>query len=487
MTQLDPHATVYIWYHHEPIKSKVSEFFGNGHAGLDVFGNCNELYVTWQPGVSQRSDRIKSALSCKRPAGARLGFRDIIHKDNGRTVPNDRFINDIILKEDLTQPDGTLLSPPPRHVGAMTRDYEMEHIYAYEPQPGFGLVPGTPQKLIEVQGQDILAFKPWGLQCDVICRWWLNILKLPPQDPRRQFRHASTMSDLHSNCCSTVAKALYVGGLTNYASPPSNLIYQGARSLVRWITAANRRIDALNQAHAALTQTPEWRGMQPWVSGNQPFDFMGACELPTLAEWKNMSHVRASFRSGFARRHEQVAEIDRLLPLYHEARRVELQGIDPQQPDDFVEDIELLFSHPRSWLNYMAAIQEQCFFHLIQKPRSDRRNAVIRLAKTIDHALRGNIRFHHDAMTRESATVQNPLELSLGFLQAELAEFDRIAAEYEWDLDMQRVEGRLPPPQATDAQQAHTSQAGPQRRFSNSLQHRPPAPFLHREAFPRSL
>ena len=90
-------------------------------------------------------------------------------------------------------------------------------------------------------------------------------------------------------------------------------------------------------------------------------------------------------------------------------------------------------------------------------------------------------------MTRESATVQNPLELSLGFLQAELAEFDRIAAEYEWDLDMQRVEGRLPPPQATDAQQAHASQAGPQRRFSNSLQHRPPVPPLHREAFPRSL
>ena len=89
-----------------------------------------------------------------------------------------------------------------------------------------------------------------------------------------------------------------------------------------------------------------------------------------------------------------------------------------------LEDTEDLLSDSKSWLNYMALIQEQCYFHLTQKPRSDRRLAVVQLAKLINLALRGNTRFHQDRLRRENApneaTYQQSIQAARDALESSL-------------------------------------------------------------------
>lgn len=406
-------AIFYVWEDSDPLIKRYQRLVADAHAGLDVEGICNHVYVTWLPSKGPIRKQFTGT-----PASRELGFAKLRHKRTGQVVPNtvngQNCIHGYLLQQDPNLPRARGANGEP-----LTRlkpvDLEVE-TNVIQPEPGEGAKP--PSIKVEISGQDILAGQIWGLRCDMICRWWFRLLELSPDDPRRQFRQLSTLSDLHSNCCSTVAKALYVGGLASYAKPPKNSVYQGYRTLRKWVQKANDRIRVLNQQSAALRQSREWNDASPFYSANQPLDFAGACELPTVEEWKQMSHVRASLRHGFARRHEQIAEIDRLLTAYHNARR-HTEAADVAL--DFDEDIEVLFSRPDSWLNLMASIQEQCYLHLVTKPRSDRRMACLCLAKTIEYALRGNVRFHSEALHREAAGQGDLFERSIQASQGQLA------------------------------------------------------------------
>ncbi len=390
-----PQAQLAIWNSGlDGLRGKLDNLVGTGHAGLDVYGICNHVYITWAPAGGVTC--LQQALPLTTQATQQLGFEHIRDKRTGQIKPNDRYVNKQILEQDparLRNQQGQVLLPP-AHRGPLTRAQEVGN---------FGNAP--PDWDIAIAGADLLDARAdgpaWGLQCDVMCRWWIRMLKLPPDSPQRRFNFHAKMHDTAKNCCATVAKALSIGGLASYAPPPKNVWYQGINTLRRWAEQANKRIWFLNDQRKILMQSEEWRHVNIYV-GPQPFDFMGACELPTLDEWKQMSRVRSSFRTGLARRHDQIAEIDRLLPLYHAARR-QAQVENPADDENYFEDTEDLLSDSKSWLSYMALIQEQCYFHLTQKPRSDRRLAVVQLAKLINLALRGNTRFHQDRLRRENA------------------------------------------------------------------------------------
>lgn len=148
---------------------------------------------------------------------------------------------------------------------------------------------------------------------------------------------------------------------------------------------AAARINELNRQRAILLGSPEFNQAPNWTFGDAEPDFNYHSELPDVNEWKRRSAVKAGLKTGFARRHEQIAEIDRLLPLYHAARQSAkrqatangLTALDQPLPDT-------------GWMNYMTLIHHQCYDHLASKPTSDRRVPVLALVKVIYHALSGH-------------------------------------------------------------------------------------------------
>lgn len=224
----------------------------------------------------------------------------------------------------------------------------------------------------------------FGLDIDAIWSWWFQIMILDPADPRRSYCKVATMRSDSTNCCGMVGRALQQGGLGAYASVPTNIFYQGSASLLRWVDQASRRIAELNEHRRSIIASREYADVQSFNEGAQAADFHGYCDLPRLEDWKRASAVQEGFRTGFARRKEQIAEIDRLLPIYHSARAA-AHGMasgslilqDDQPPPD------------TDWMSLLTRIHDQCFRHLVDKPNSDRRRAVLRLAKTIHFALEG--------------------------------------------------------------------------------------------------
>lgn len=187
----------------------------------------------------------------------------------------------------------------------------------------------------------------WGLNTTAIESWWIDLMNLPVGHPRRNYRAVSKSK----NCNAAVVEALRVGGLSVYAKPPKNFVFQGTATLVRWVNAAVQKIELLNgQAellynHVGLVQVG-----------------LNEMTIPTLAKWKSDSRVSARKTLSFARRKEQVAEIDRLLPIYHRQKA----------------NNEL-----NAALETLILIQEQVYSHLITKPNSQRRQPMVNLAITI--------------------------------------------------------------------------------------------------------
>jgi hypothetical protein len=132
-----------------------------------------------------------------------------------------------------------------------------------------------------------------------------------------------------------------------YASPPSNFLYQGARSLRNWVESAAAKIQDMNAQARKVAQQ---------LLTEEPLE-LDEVKMPTLEAWKKLSYV-----GPFARRKEQVAVLDGLIPKYHEAKR----------KDDTLGELRIL-----------AEMHCQIFSHLTQKPKSDRRAAVLHLAMVV--------------------------------------------------------------------------------------------------------
>lgn len=358
-------ATFYV----TNLPAGMAQMSGRAHAGLECDRDAGQpFYVTWN-GSTRGADWGNSQNRLSKlpgttafmtmPAHMMIGFDTIYSFDPATGSFNNRANPRAFFGSNALTPDA---------------DYVDHRTNA--PLPKLSVkIPVRAAGGVTCDANDNL----FGLNVDAIWTWWFNILMLPPNDPRRQYCKISTMDSAAVNCCGMVGLALREGGLGNYASAPTNIFYQGSASLLRWVNRAVARIEELNNQRRTIMASSDYRMATSITEGEQAADFHCYSDLPSLDAWKKLSAVQEGIRTGFARRKDQVAEIDRLLPLYHEARRAAkaaaAAGGAPGGSDD--------------WMSLMTQIHDQCFQHLIQKPASDRRRAMIMLAKTIHDAIYG--------------------------------------------------------------------------------------------------
>jgi len=314
-------ATVCIWlpggYHHA---------LGAGHGGLEVENDRGEtFYVTWLPANSGGSIAQKRMVTLQgMEPHKKVGFKTIHDRTTGKVTPNDQALGtgkEVNLQSDM-----------------------QAHAFMNADAHAMGIV-ATPHYMIDLpaaqQGQNL-----FGVSIRRIKRYWKSLLALPPDHPERVYGMLSTTR----NCNAVVAEALMAGGLWMYATPPDNTLFQDARTLLRWAEKARDRIEAMNN---------EYNTIAPQLAQSGGLLHPQQQTIPTLKEWRTESDKGISFWSS---RIEQVATLDYLITLYHQA-------------------------HDRSdrWMEYqvLMGMQVQIYSHLTRKPKSDRRQAVLNLARRV--------------------------------------------------------------------------------------------------------
>lgn len=373
------------------LASKVYGVSGQNHAGLECDrGNGQPYYVTWNGtvrgadwGTSQtRVSKLPGATPfMKMPAHMKVGF-DQIGKMNWTTNVMEPVANPQSFFGANAPTPQTDYQTPGRTPGTVVNTPTLR---VSIPVRSSGGVTSTADELL------------FGLDVDAIWVWWFDILMSSPDDPRRVYCKISTMRDTAVNCCGMVGLALLKGGLGDYASPPTNIFYQGSASLLRWINKAVKRIEELNRQRRAIMDSHDYQAARAFTDGPQAADFHHYSDLPDLESWKRRSVVQESLRTGFARRKEQVAEIDRLLPLYHAARSA-------GPPTGAGTPTNPPAPAGPSWMELLTKIHEQCFQHLAEKPTSDRRQPMLALAKTIHDAIHGYNWYQSDLANGYTAT-----------------------------------------------------------------------------------
>lgn len=328
-------AKLVVWMQDDRFK----QMMGYGHAGLEVPGTGKWIWVTWNgsPDAINKACGSLGMTAMTMPAHIDVGFDQYRNRRTGAMQPNTKFA------------------------------------WNYPGRDGFAdekAGRGEPTTVIEITVANAKATGRaknfYGLFTKEIEEWWTALMTLAPEHPRRQFRLLSTGRDDNlRNCCATVVEALKLGGLESYHPAPTNILFQGSNSLVRWVRACQARIDELNEQRNHIIALADWQATPALNNGVAQPDLADEYDLPSPAVWKKLSEVKASLRTGLARRHEEVARIDTLLPQYHAARVARTQA-------DAVP-----------WFALLTQIQQQCFMHLAGKPTSDRRAAVMGLAKQV--------------------------------------------------------------------------------------------------------
>ena len=197
-----------------------------------------------------------------------------------------------------------------------------------------------------------------GLDGDAMCEWWRDQL----QSGLGRYKLISKKS----NCDAVTVRALLAGGADCYATPPKNIFYQGAWTLMEWVAQIRKNILSMNDGFKRARQLLLEAGSARLA--NDRFSHVNSSclaqqdnrtRIPTVAEWKHRSRVRIGSR------HEQIAKIDSCLAEYWNA------------------------SHQVAWYesqlkrNALVKILHQVYLHLTLKPNSNRRKAVIELGVTV--------------------------------------------------------------------------------------------------------
>lgn len=365
---------------------RKERMLGSGHAGLGInLGDGGrQFYITWLPTAHGLGSYARAThnvgLPVRMDVSKRLGFSQIANPMAlriGRQVLNPTMPNPSAL-DVWNEDDGD----------------ENDEPYRASTDPCLRPELGTTLRLIDIPVREPLACTPednlWGLDVDAVWLWWKAILDLPPNHPRRTFKLTALRTDTAHNCAGTVGDALVAGGLGDYRKPPTNIFFQGCNTLMSWITESVREIDRLNRQFQFLMGSSEMVSAIADNTSGFPEDLGGSPELPSLERWKQMSFVAGGLQHGLARRKEQVAEIDRLLPLYHAARAEDRAS--PSAPAPPPPGPASTPAQP-TWVKHLVAIQEQCFAHLVEKRGSDRRGAMVTMARNVIDAIGGNTRY----------------------------------------------------------------------------------------------
>lgn len=318
---------------------------GANHAGLELIDGNSKTYVTWDGGGPNQS-RSGCGPSYRGQAHWRLGHK-IVKNRNGEIVIN-------------ANNKGDARGPVTRRQDGFTRHHvtdeplwKDEHRNAYNAYACE--IPVRDESAHDFTKTEIL----WGLSIKPIEKWWHELLSLSPDDPKRIYSKLGTMEDFDkgkgTNCCGMTALALGIGGLSAFATPPSNMVYQGSRTLIEWVEKAVKKINTLNTQRTLIRRAPEYAKTIAWDT------------LPTFKVWEAASKVMIGWRK------DQIAKIDTILKA----------GVPPvpQRRSSFAS---VLGSEHNPVLEKYAELYGHCFDHLAMKPTSDRRQAVLKLAKTLE-------------------------------------------------------------------------------------------------------
>jgi hypothetical protein len=316
-------VTVCIW-----LPGGFKHALGAGHGGLEVEDEHGQtFYITWLPANAGGSIAQKRMLTLQgMEAHKGLGFAQIRDRATGQVVANDRARG--------TGQEVSLQSDMAAH-NFMNPNFHANGVVG---PPHYSIDLPAMQKR---KGKDI-----FGVSLSKIKDYWERLLALPPDHPERVYGMLSTTR----NCNAVVVEALMAGDLWRYADPPDNTLFQDARTLLRWVEKAQEQIEKLNNEYNEIVHQLHLLGdLHPHQEPT----------IPTLQEWQHDSDQGISW---FARRIEQVAELDHLIPLYHRARH---------QGDRHMQ-----------WRVLATMLLVICS-HLTHKPKSDRRHAVLNLARRV--------------------------------------------------------------------------------------------------------
>ena len=240
-----------------------------------------------------------------------------------------------------------------------------------------------------------------GLNAKRMEQWW----KISKDNVMSKF----SLISKSKNCASTVMAALWAGGSETYesysrvvwVSPRDTLIYAQAikkeiekkAKLVSETAILMHNHEGANQTHSAAERKKlqkrndldtKLAKARPAIAGEArgPANTHGKDDLMSLAEWKALSKVEMSWSTGFARRKEQVKNIDKKLEAYE---RTSWERDYPAKAKLIVEMLQEVRDH------------------MTQKAHSKRANAVMILAgqlMTVFKSVADYETIHKDEMER---------------------------------------------------------------------------------------
>lgn len=348
------HAKVFVWLPTD----FVTHGLGAGHGAVQIqTPEGHKYYITWlngQTGGSGISGVQGGLTSQGTQASKKVGFLTIQNK-KGKEVMNPDALGSPTTVSYQRDRQVNAFRFPEQNKTAVDPNYTIEVPVAVAP----ALKPGDPL---------------FGVSVHRMERFWKRLMMLPPNNPARRYAAVST----HQNCNGVVVDALRAGGLGMFATPPNNHVYQDARTLVQWARKATDRINEMNQQHEEIMRL---------VGGSQR---LVDRTIPTPEQWVKDSDMGIAF---YARRKEQVAQLDMYIRLYHRALREKKR---------------------RMQAEFLFLMQIEIYSHLTRKPKSDRRQAVLNLAARVhavmqdlfvehDNALDDGIRFHTNPDTEIEA------------------------------------------------------------------------------------
>jgi hypothetical protein len=248
-----------------------------------------------------------------------------------------------------------------------------------------------------------------GIDTEKIFHWWksyagrsarqLQTGRFETARIHNRYRAIST----HLNCAGTVYLALRVGGATFFKGRAFTRFYSTPDGVMKWAREVGTAVQDVNRA--ATTTMARYAAkraeFERKIGRNQQRD---PEDLPTVAEWKRISHVGV-----FARRMEQIADMDRELERYHN-----FVWTDPNQT---VEKARCL-----------SQIMRSAEEHARLKPKSDRSHAVSYLISKAWEVLEE--RLEENPLPEDDwRGVERDQYASLAFTDAE---FHRLFMHDEW-------------------------------------------------------
>jgi hypothetical protein len=162
-----------------------------------------------------------------------------------------------------------------------------------------------------------LAADKLGIDTEKIFYWWKSYAGRAAEQRRRGEYETAPIQNrykalsTHLNCAGTVYLALRVGGATFFKGRAFTRFYSTPDGVMKWAREVGTAIRDVNQAAATTSArfAAKRAEFERKIGRNQQRD---PDELPTLEEWKRISHVGV-----FARRMEQIADMDREIARYH--------------------------------------------------------------------------------------------------------------------------------------------------------------------------